>query len=337
MAWQRLDRPTLHGSVSQTRARLHGAALVFVRLTIVALLFGQAGAPAAGSASLFSPWELKQRMKSDEPLLIIDVRPPIQYLLRHLPGAYNLWRPAFQANDGEYPYQGMRANRQKLAAQLSTLGARPDILIVLYDGHDGTDAAHLWWLLKLYGHKSVAILNGGLKAWKAANYKTSLKPAGSPAKTKYQFSGREHSEYLAELPQVKQASEDNRTLLVDVRSYEEYSGVTRQFGAYRKGRIPGSIWFDYRNAVDETGFVKAEKLKQALQRKGITEDKEIILYCQSGVRSAHSLFVLTQLLDYPNVRNYDGSWVEWSWHRALPALDDTKKTNTFGNKAAMVD
>ena len=276
-------------------------------------------------------------MKSDEPLLIIDVRPPLKYLLGHLPGAYNLWRPAYQANEGEYPYQGMRASQKKLEAQLGALGTRPDTLIVLYDGHDSMDAARLWWLLKLNGHDQVSILNGGLKGWKAANYLTSLKPGATPVKTDYRFSGRKHPEYLAELSQVKQASEDHKALLVDVRSHEEYTGETRKSGAYRKGRIPGSIWFDFRNAVDETGFVKASKLKQLLLEKGIAKEKEIILYCQSGVRSAHSLFVLTQLLGYPNVRNYDGSWIEWSWHRALPTLHDTKKTRTISNKEVMMD
>ena len=110
-----------------------------------------------------------------------------------------------------------------------------------------------------------------------------------------------------------------RQPLVDVRSPKEYTGELLhmpnypQEGATRGGHIPGAVSIPWSQAVNEADstFKSADELRQLYESKGITPDEEIIAYCRIGERSSHTWFVLTYLLGYPNVRNYDGSWTEW--------------------------
>lgn len=256
-------------------------------------------------------------MHSDNPLLILDVRQSMSYLLGHIPGALNIWRPDYEADDSDYPYTGMRASKNKMQDLLGSLGATSSTRIVLYDDYQALDAARVWWILKLYGHDQVYLLNGGINAWKLAGFSINHKPSSVPVRQSFKFTGQAHSDYLAELDKVK-TSPDKETILLDVRSADEFTGKTRKSGAFRKGRIPGSIWLEYRHSVNKQGFLSLNELQQLFYKHGITPDKNIVVYCQSGVRSAHTHFVLTQLLNYPKVKNYDGSWIEWSWHKQLP-------------------
>lgn len=273
--------------------------------------------------------DLEQKIKQASNLLLLDVRPKVRFLLLgHIPGAVNIWRPAFQAEVNDYPYSGMRASKQKMSELLSRLGATADTEIILYDDQQGMDAARLWWLLKLYGHDQVSILDGGLSAWEKHKKKLNFKSPLTPERSNYQFTGKPHPQWLAEIEKVKsvQAKKEN-AILVDVRSLDEFTGKTIKSGAYRHGRIPGSIWFEYKQTVNKNGFLDKERLKHLFQSAGITPDKEIIVYCQSGVRSAHTLFVLSEILGYNRIKNYDGSWIEWSWMRELPAVQGPPKKN----------
>ncbi|AMO55344.1 sulfurtransferase [Endozoicomonas montiporae] len=279
--------------------------------------------------TLISAAELNQWLQSDQDVLVLDVRKSLFYFLGHIPGARNIWRPDYEADASEYPYKGMRASQQKMASLLGKLGATSSSKIVLYDDSNGLDAARVWWILKLYGHDQVYLLNGGLRAWKQARFSTSIKPAFMPSKAQFEFKGTRHPEYLAELKQIRQLPQQN-TVLLDVRSADEFNGITRLQGAFGKGRIPDSVWLEYSNSINASGFVAVNELQQLFSDHGITPEKEIIVYCQSGVRSAHTHFVLTELLKYPNVKNYDGSWVEWSWYRQL-AVETGLKTPGEGS------
>lgn len=257
-------------------------------------------------------------LENESNVLLLDVRQRVKYLLGHIPGAHNIWRPAFQANEDDYPFSGMRADKAKMEKLLSRLGADSNTTILLYDDQTGADAARFWWILKLYGHDKVSLIDNGLKGWTQQNFPTQLKPPKTPAGNQFTFASKPHPQYLAELEQVKEATKGKSRLILDVRSQDEYSGKTRKSGAHRKGRIPGSIWLEYNQTLNDTGFLHTKELEELFNSAGVTKDKEIIIYCQSGVRSAHTLFVLTQLLGYRNVKNYDGSWIEWSWHKNLP-------------------
>lgn len=342
MALERLDRSAIYGSISPASPWLHGTQCFHSKLNLTAillpfrkplahliLLLSVLMTVRVHSNALISLDDLEQKIRLSTNLLILDIRPRVRYqLLGHIPGAHNIWRPAFQADEHDYPFSGMRASRQKLSQLLSQLGATPETEIILYDDQQGMNAARLWWLLKLYGHDRASILNGGLSAWENHKKKLNFKSPETPKQSQYQFTGTPHPQWLAEIEQVKsiQTKKEN-ALLVDVRSLDEFTGKTRKSGAYRHGRIPGSIWFEYKQTVNENGFLDKERLRRLFQSAGITPDKEIIVYCQSGVRSAHTLFVLSELLGYNRIKNYDGSWIEWSWMRELPAVQGPPKKN----------
>lgn len=265
---------------------------------------------------LISVSKLNTLLESSEPVLVLDLRPGIYYLLGHLPGAHNLWRPDYEADETEYPYGGMRASRVKMEWVLSRLGVTDDTHIVLYDERENLDAARFWWLLRLYGHNRVSLLDGGLAAWKKQGNPVHMGKVKMPGPTVYQFRGTPHPEYLADINTVRDHSAE--AVILDVRSYEEFTGSKRRSGAFRKGRIPGSVWLEYKGSLGKDGFLEPQALRKLFTGHNVSPDKTVIVYCQSGVRSAHTHFVLSQLLNYPNVKNYDGSWVEWSWHKELP-------------------
>lgn len=240
-------------------------------------------------------------------------------MLGHIPNAHNIWRPAYEADDWTYPIKGMRASKKKMAQLLSHFGVNPDTTIILYNEHNNSDSAYLWWILTLYGHTNTVLLDGGLMAWKRAGFHTSFKIPRTPVKGQYIFNHHHAaSELLAELNDVKSILTNQDVLLLDVRPKAEATGQKRASGAQRKGRIPHSLWLDYTETIDENGFLSKQQLETLFTQKGIKPSQTIIIYCHSGVASANALFVLKMLLKYPDVRNYDGSWVEWSSIKELP-------------------
>ena len=289
-----------------------------------------AGSPDSQSSSLISVKQFQALRDSDASWLAIDVRSKVYFSLGHISGAFNLWRPDYEAEDGEYPFYGMRASPEKMERLLGRLGVTPDTLLVLYDEHNNLDSSRLWWILRLYGHQRVVLLDGGFSAWKEAGH-AAVMGYSSPSVTKishYRFDKRQsRPEWLAELADVHELLKDKRNILLDVRTLAEATGKQKKSGAFRKGRIPGSLWFQYDQVVSDDGFHSKQELQKLFSKAGVTPDTRIIVYCQSGVRSANTLFVLKELLNYPNVKNFDGSWVEWSYHKDLSAETGTLSRN----------
>ena len=272
--------------------------------------------------SLISVEQFRKLQDSGSSWIAIDVRPRMHYSLGHISGAFNLWRPDYEASAEEYPFSGMRADPKKMEHLLSQLGVTPDTLLVLYDEHSNIDSCRLWWILRLYGHLKVVLLDGGLSAWREAGYDVVMRYSVPTAKQKsaYRFnSDQAKTGWLAELSDVHDALNDKRSVLLDVRAFSEVTGKQKKSGAFRKGRIPGSRWLEYNRATGENGFLPKQQLESLFKNAGITPEDRVIVYCQSGVRSANTLFVLKELLNYPYVKNYDGSWIEWSYHKELPA------------------
>ncbi len=274
-------------------------------------------------ASLIEVEDLQNRLHAESDLIVIDVRPLEEYSQGHIPQAFQVWRPQIQSQD--YPYGGMMASRQKIEDLLGSMGATPSHGIVLYDNNGCVDAARLWWILSYYGHKNTALLNGGLTAWEQAGHGiTGEEPLREPRN--YSFSRSPGDNSMATLEDVSNGLNDPYTVLLDTRTLEEYAGASLKKGASRTGRIPGSIWADWVLSIDygaSNKFKTKEELRAIYEAKGVTANHTVVAYCHSGVRSAHTTFVLTELLGYPNVLNYDGSWTEWSYHTELPIESDT--------------
>lgn len=271
--------------------------------------------------------ELDSLLELPEEVLILDIRKPKQYQKGHLPGAINIWRPAI--TDTTYPYGGMAINPARMEQLLDSVGVKPSAKLVFYDGKGGSDAVRMWWLLYRYGHQKMAVLNGGIQAWKKHGGTVDTAEVAFSVPSQYQFVADRYGELNADLALVKQAIVDTANyFLLDTRSADEYSGKRQKKGAFRAGRIPGSVLYDWGNSVHLDGdhLLKSMKdLTYMLDSIGVPKNKTIITYCHTGVRSAHTAFVLSELMNYPKVLNYDGSWSEWSYYESLPIEKDVEE------------
>ena len=237
----------------------------------------------------------------------------------HIPGAVALnWFHDLE----EHPHRDI-ASKATMERLLGNAGVGPDTIIVVYGDNNNWFATYAYWLIKLYGHRNLRVMNGGRKKWMDEG-RAMTKEASSHPKVQYQAQ-EANASIRAVRDLVLQSLRQPGKGLVDVRSPREFSGELLapenlpQEGAQRGGHIPGAANIPWGEAVRPDGtFKSADELKALYQGKGITPDKEIIAYCRIGERSAHTWFVLTELLGYPKVRNYDGSWTEWGSMVGVP-------------------
>jgi thiosulfate/3-mercaptopyruvate sulfurtransferase len=230
----------------------------------------------------------------------------------HIPGAVGWnWK-----SDLETQLQRDIADQSTMEGLLSAAGVEPDTTVILYGDNNNWFAAYALWVLKYYGFEHVKLMNGGRKKWVEEGRELST-DAPSYSKTSASLPGpndtirAKRDEVLAHIGQSGGA-------LVDVRSPGEFSGELLapenlpQEGSQRGGHIPGAKNIGWALACNEDGtFKSADELKELYGGNDVTPDKDVIAYCRIGERSAHTWFVLTHLLGYENVRNYDGSWTEW--------------------------
>ncbi len=204
----------------------------------------------------------------------------------------------------------------ELARLLGEKGISNDKTIVLYSGNNNWFAAYAYWLFKYRGVANVKLLNGGRKKWELeSRLLTQDEPNLSP--TTFEI-GPERTELRAFREEVIQRAQDTNNAWVDVRSPEEFRGELLapphlpQEQAQVPGHIPGASNITWSKTVNEDGTFKTrEELEKLYADEGITPDKEVVAYCRIGERSSHSWFVLTELLGFEKVKNYDGSWTEY--------------------------
>jgi thiosulfate/3-mercaptopyruvate sulfurtransferase len=233
------------------------------------------------------------------------------YAEGHAPGAIG-WNWTSQLQDQTRRDIITKSDLEKL---LSESGISNDDTVVLFGDNNNWFAAYAFWVMELYGHKNLKLMDGGRKKWLDEGKPTTT-DVPSPAKTSYTASEADPS-YRARRDQVLQHQNGATKAMVDVRSPAEFNGeIMAPPGlpetAQRMGHIPGAANVPWGQAVKEDGTFKSpEDLKALYEGKGVTPDKDIIAYCRIGERSSHSWFALKHILDYPNVRNYDGSWTEY--------------------------
>ncbi len=230
----------------------------------------------------------------------------------HIPGAVALnWFRDLE----EQPVRDI-ASRAKVERLLSQAGVSNDTVVLLYGDNNNWFAAYAYWLLKYYGHRDVRLINGGRKKW-IDEGRPMTKEAAKVSPTTYK--AQEPTTSIRAMRDFVMASVKHPgRALVDVRSPKEFSGELLapenlpQEGAQRGGHIPGAANIPWGEAVAADGtFKSAEELQKLYESRGITREKEVVAYCRIGERSSHTWFALTELLGYPNVRNYDGSWTEY--------------------------
>jgi thiosulfate/3-mercaptopyruvate sulfurtransferase len=211
-------------------------------------------------------------------------------------------------------------SRDDLEALLGGAGIGNDDTIILYGDNNNWFAAYAFWVLEMYGHQKLKLMDGGRKKWLDEG-KPVTKDAPQVSKTTYKAS-EPNLNLRARQRQVEDAM--GKAALVDVRSAAEFTGeILAPPGlletAQRGGHIPGAANIPWGQAVKEDGTFKSiEDLKALYGGKGVTPDKDVIAYCRIGERSSHTWFVLKHLLDYQNVKNYDGSWTEWGSMVGVP-------------------
>jgi thiosulfate/3-mercaptopyruvate sulfurtransferase len=251
-------------------------------------------------------------VESDEDVLLYDVG--------HIPGAIKIdW--ATELNDQVRRDYLDKAGFERL---LSQKGISNDTLVVLYGDRYNWWACYAFWVFQLFGHNQVVVMDGGRAKWVAEERPMERKVPRYPP-TRYKAKERADFRIRAFRDQVLDHVRQGLPL-VDVRSPGEYTGELLhmadypQEGTLRSGHIPKAKNIPWRRAVAEDGtFKSVDELRTIYEKEqGLSPDQNIIAYCRIGERSSHTWFVLTYLLGYPNVRNYDGSWTEWGNLVAVP-------------------
>ncbi|MCT1640239.1 sulfurtransferase [Dietzia cinnamea] len=228
----------------------------------------------------------------------------------HIPGAVALdWRTELQQE-----YTRDLVDRQRFGELLSQRGVTRDHTVVVYGGNHNWFAAYAYWYLRLYGHRDVRLLDGGRMLWERE---------GRPLET--ETPRRPVTEYVAD-PQdltIRAFRDDvlaglGRDGFVDVRSVDEYTGRLAapaglpQEGGRQRGHIPGAVSIPWNRAVTRDGTFRSDAELREIYSDVLDDPaRRIVAYCRIGERSSHTWFVLHELLDQPNVVNYDGSWVEY--------------------------
>jgi thiosulfate/3-mercaptopyruvate sulfurtransferase len=207
-------------------------------------------------------------------------------------------------------------DRAALSTLLSEAGVGDETTLVLYGGNNNWFAAYAYWVLRLRGFDNVKLLNGGRKKWELESREI-VQEVPSHRPTGHTVSGSERPEIRALRDEVL-GKLGGAASYVDVRSPEEFRGEKLapdhlpQEQAQVPGHIVGAVNVPWAKAANEDGtFKSADELRSLYEAEGVTSDREVIAYCRIGERSSHTWFALSELLGFPNVKNYDGSWTEY--------------------------
>ena len=252
----------------------------------------------------------------DEGLAVVEVDvDTAAYDQGHVPGAIG-WNWSTELNDTVTRDILSREQMQRL---LGGSGITKGTTVVLYGDNNNWFATYAFWQLKLYGHRRVKIMNGGRLKW-VNEGRPMTTDVPSPEKRTYRASDPDTSIRATRDYVLDTATTANNTGLVDVRAPAEFSGELLapanlpQEGSQRGGHIPGAANIPWLKAVNEEDgtFKSVEELRELYQKDaGLNKENEVIAYCRIGERSSHTWFVLSQILGFPKVRNYDGSWTEY--------------------------
>jgi thiosulfate/3-mercaptopyruvate sulfurtransferase len=265
---------------------------------------------------------VEERLDDDKVVLVEVDEDTTAYDKGHIRGAVKIdWK-----QDLQDPVRRDFVNRQQFEALLSDRGIGNDDTVVLYGGNNNWFAAYAYWYFKLYGHDQVRLLDGGRKKWELDSRELT-----DDAVT------REKASYTAQEPDLAIRAFRDEVVqaigaknLVDVRSPDEYAGRLLapahlpQESAQRAGHVPTAANIPWSKAANDDGtFRSDDQLKTLYADAGVDFGKDTIAYCRIGERSAHTWFVLHEILGQPNVKNYDGSWTEWGSLVGVPvALGD---------------
>ena len=255
---------------------------------------------------------------ADSPaIVVLDARPTMAYLFSHIPGAVNVnWK---EFSNPATPVKGLLdPDMGRLEKKVEDLGISQDRRVIVYAdpfecwGDDG----RIYWMLLYLGHPRVQILDGGWFKWKREARQVERGPGKA---TPAEFKARVNSALLIVKDDLKQYINPTPPgmVIIDARTRDEYLGV-RTSGLPREGHIPGAVNIPWDSFYNADGTVKsAEEIRNIVGRSEVTDDKQVVTYCTGGVRSSWLFFTL-RLAGFDKIRNYAGSWMEWSRDLELP-------------------
>ena len=249
----------------------------------------------------------------DEALIVVDLSNATSYAEAHIPGAIHLDYAMLVR--GEKPAPGLLPDSARLSAIGSHIGLTADQHVVAYDNEGSGRASRLLWTLHVLGHYQVSVLNGGIHSWTDEGCDLTAEsstPEGSD------YTAHPGDDAIADLDYIRARLGSPEIGLLDARTPEEFTGTTAR--ALRGGRIPRAFNLNWLDTIDRNRALRlkpATTLQAMLNAGQLTTDKEIITYCQTHHRSAHS-YMMLKSLGYPNVRGYAGSWSEWGNHPDTP-------------------
>lgn len=233
--------------------------------------------------------------------VIIDARDDKDFKLVHIRNAVNI--PITDLSNTE-PVDGMLKSKEEIAKIFADNGISADKEIYIYC-NKGNNAGRMYWILKMMGAGNVSILDGNIDAWKADRKPVTKNPT---MVKKASFAAQMDTKYLLTIDEVKAKMGKANTVLVDARDETYFSGTD----SHSKGHIKGAVSINSDILKDDNGLLKsADELKKLFESKGVTKDKEVMLYCQTSTRAGFLFAVLTSVLNYPNVKVFDGAYNEW--------------------------
>ena len=268
--------------------------ILFVGLCLSIILFVNTEIFAQGN--LISAKETAKIM-GDDNVVLVSTRKSSDYAKVHIKDAVNVdLTTLYKSGD----IKGIMKSPEEISKELGAKGINKDKTIIIYDNGKGINAGRLYWILEYLGCKDVKIIDGHMKAWRTAKKPVTKYPTKIKEVT---FTPLLDKKIITTYDYVKSSLNNPKVVIVDVQSKKEYD----------EGHIDGAINFEYKNIInEEPGTLKSpEEITELLKGAGITPDKEIILYCATSARAGILFMAMTSILDYPNVKVYEGAWNEW--------------------------
>lgn len=275
---------------------------------------------------LYTPQEVKSLMEKGNSV-VVDIRDEEDYKENHIPGAVSI--PDVFYYLAETSNEGLKEVQDKFQALFSAAGITSDTTVIIYE--DAFDSRYGgscrgYWLLTYLGHPDTGILDGGYSAWQEAGFAVDNKtPTPEPSDFKLNL----QNDIIATKEVVHASLKDNGIKLLDNRDRVEWVGKSSSpYGvdfAPRKGRLPGARWIEWYSFMERTGdipyFKSPEKVRAMCAEYGLYPDDDIIIYCFKGARVSNT-FVAMRLAGFKHMRNYFGSWNEWSRDNNMPINDE---------------
>ncbi len=281
-------------------------------LTLAIILSNAVSAQVTISAKDFAA-----ELKANKSLIVIDVMAADVYAKQHVAGAINIPHKSLYK---EGPVEGQIKTPQELAAIFGGKGVSNTSKIVIYDDGSQKYNSRVWWILNYIGAKNVQLLHKDMAQWEQARIPLTSAPASAKSVAFVPEVDAAMNIFIAD---VKTSLALPATVLLDAREKDEYEGMDKEKKS--KGHLPGAVWMNFKEVLTPAGAFKTkEEILEVAAKHGATPDKEVVVYCQTGIKASTVYVALKEIAGFANVKLYAGAYAEWASMEGNPFCD--KKT-----------